>query len=118
MPTAPVAYFWGEDAWSIENASRTFATALAADAGTPLDVWRTSGDEDDSGDGAAASASRRRGRVLDQVAERLSTATLFGGGTLVVVRQPGSLVREAAARERLISLVANVAPGNALCFVD
>ena len=118
MPTAPVAYFWGEDAWSIENAARTFASALAADAGTPLDVWRTSGDEDDSGDGAAASASRRRGRVLDQIAERLSTATLFGGGTLVVVRQPGSLVREAAARERLIALISNVAPGNALCFVD
>ena len=118
MPIAPVAYFWGEDAWSIENAARTFGTALAADAGTPMDVWRTSGDEDDSGDGGAASAGKRRARVVDQVAERLSTATLFGGGTLVVVRQPGSLVREAAARERLIALVANVAPGNALCFVD
>ena len=117
MPSAPVAYFWGEDAWSIENAARSFAAALSAEAGTTLEIWRTSGDEDDSGDGAAASASRG-GRVLDQIAERLSTATLFGGGTLVVVRQPGSLVREAAARERLIALIANVAPGNAMCFVD
>jgi DNA polymerase III delta subunit len=52
------------------------------------------------------------------VEEHLATSTLFGGGTLVVVRQPASLVREGAARERLIGLLGSVAPGNALCFVE
>jgi hypothetical protein len=37
---------------------------------------------------------------------------------VVVLRQPGSLVREAVSRERLLGLVRAVAPGNALCFID
>ncbi len=117
---APVAYFYGEDAWSIDNASRRYAATLAAENGQQLDTWRTSADEDDSSDGAAAGggASKKRARMLDQIDERLTTATLFGGGTLVVVRQPGSILREAAARERLLGLVVRVAPGNALCFCD
>ena len=120
MATAQVAYFYGEDAWSIDNASRTYAAALAAAAGQPLETWRTSADDDDSAEGgpAASGAPKKRARMLDQVEERLSTATLFGGGTLVVVRQPGAIVRETAARERLIGLVARVAPGNALCLCD
>jgi DNA polymerase III delta subunit len=128
LAASAVAYFYGEDAWSVENASRTFAAALAADAGEPLDTWRTSADEDESADAGAASgtgsaaaggrASSRRSRLLDQIEERISTATLFGGGTLVVLRQPGSLLRESAARERLLGLVTRVAPGNALCFCD
>ena len=48
----------------------------------------------------------------------LSTSPMFSAGTLVIVRQPGSLVREAAARERLIGLATEVAPGNALCFLE
>ncbi len=115
-----LAYFWGEDAWSIERAARDFRAELTAAAGgEPVQAWRTSGDEEDSGaEGALTGAGKKRDRVLDGIAEHISTATLFGGGTLVVVRQPGSLVREGAARERLLSLVAGVAPGNALCFVD
>jgi DNA polymerase III delta subunit len=56
--------------------------------------------------------------VLDGVAERLSISPMFSAGTLVVVRQPASLLREAAARERLLKLVVEMAPGNALCFLD
>ena len=116
----PVAYFWGEDAWSIERAARDYRSALGAGAGMALDVWRTSGDEDEgTPDGAPGNgAGRKRSRALDQIAEHLATATLFGGGTLVVVRQPASLVRESAVRERLIGLLGSVAPGNALCFVE
>lgn len=115
-----LAYFWGQDAFGLEQAAQALAAELAAQTGQPLDVWRTSGEEDDpaavagGGDGAA----RRRARVLDQVEQRLSTSPLFGGGTLVVVRQPGSLLREGAARERLISLLGRVGGGNALCFLD
>jgi DNA polymerase-3 subunit delta len=36
----------------------------------------------------------------------------------VVVRQPGSLLREQAARERVIRLATDIAPGNALVFLD
>jgi DNA polymerase-3 subunit delta len=116
----PLAYFWGEDAWSIERATRDYRSALEAGAGMAFDVWRTSGEEDEVvADGTPGNgAGRKRSRALDQVEEHLATSTLFGGGTLVVVRQPASLVREGAARERLIGLLGSVAPGNALCFVE
>ena len=92
----------------------------AAPDGQPVEVWRTSGDEDEAASAGSAGdgAGRRRARILDQIEERVSTATLFGGGTLAVVRQPGSLIREAAARERLIGLLPRVGQGNAVCFVD
>jgi DNA polymerase III delta subunit len=118
MAGSPVAYFWGEDAWSVDDAARRLALAVAEESGAPLESWRVSGDEGDTSENATPNAGRRRERVLDQIEERLSTATLFGGGTFVIVRQPGSLVRESGARDRLMRFVANVAPGNALCFVD
>ncbi len=112
MTDAPVtpalAYFWGEDAFLIEDAARRLKAALD-EQGFPLDAWRTSAGEED-GPG--------RGRLLDQIEQRLATAPLFGGGTLVVVRQPGGLLRESAARERTLALIGQVAPGNGLCFLD
>ena len=117
----PLAYFWGEDAWSIERAARDYRAALEAGAGQPFDVWRAGSDDDDGGaDASAASdgAGRKRARVLDEIGQRLATATLFGGGTLVIVRQPGWLLREGASRERLFKLIDEVAPGNALCLLE
>jgi DNA polymerase III delta subunit len=116
VPRPDLAYFWGEDAWSIENAGRDFRSGLEQGAGQPFDVWRTTGDEDDSN--AEVAAGRRRDRVIDGIAEHLATAPMFSAGTLVVVRQPGSLLRETAARERLLGVVAAVAPGNALVFLE
>ena len=119
--TPPLAYFWGEDAWSLERAARDYRAALEAGAGQPLDVWRSGGDDDDGGgDTSAASdgAGRKRTGVLDDIALHLATATLFGGGTLVIVRQPGWLLRESAARDRLLKLLDEIAPGNALCLVE
>ena len=122
MSVPHLAYFWGEDAFGIENAAEKYAAELAADAGQPLDVWRTAaGGEDDSGDSAGAAtggSSARRARLLEQIDQRTSTGTLFSAGTVVIVRQPGPLIREAAARETLIGLVDAIAPGNALAFVD
>ena len=123
MTVPTLAYFWGEDAFGLEHAADLFAAELAADAGQPLDVWRTSAGDDDVGGGvddggSGSGAGRRRARVLEQIDQRLSTGTLFSGGTVVVVRQPGALLREAAARELLISLLDSIAPGNALAFVD
>jgi DNA polymerase III delta subunit len=124
VPRPELGYFWGEDAWSIERAARDFRASLEETAGQPFDVWRTSGDEDDSSggamvsDGTQATAGRRRDRILDGIAERLSISPMFSAGTLVVVRQPGSLLRESTARERLLKLLVEMAPGNALCFLD
>jgi DNA polymerase III delta subunit len=113
-----LAYLWGEDAFGIGQALRDFASDLAS-AGEAMTAWRTDADED-SGDGAdgAGSSARRRTRTLDAVEERLATAPLFGGGTLVVVRQPGSLAAESTARDRLLRLIGDIPPGNALCFTD
>ena len=121
----PLAWFWGEDAWSIERAARDYRAALEAGAGQPFDVWRAPSDDDDGGggDGAGASgasdgAGRKKTRVTEEICQRLATQTLFGGGTLVLVRQPGWLLRESASRERLLRVLGEVAPGNALCFLE
>lgn len=102
-----LAYFWGEDSFRLEEAARELGRQLAVESEGPLEPWRIGGEEN----GAAA-------RVLDQIEERIATAPLFGGGTLVVVRQPAALLKESSARERLLGLLGGVAPGNALVFVD
>jgi DNA polymerase III delta subunit len=114
----PLAYLWGEDAFGIGQALREYAAGLAA-GGDPMTMWRTDAG-DDAGDGSdgSGSAARRRTRTLDEVEEHLAMAPLFGGGTLVAVSQPGSLAAEASARERLLRLISEVPPGNALCFTD
>jgi DNA polymerase III delta subunit len=117
----PLAFFWGEDAWSIERAARDYRAALEAAAGSQFDVWRAPSDDDDSGgDGVSENGrtANKKTRALDEIAQHLSTATLFGGGTLVIVRQPGWLLREATSRERLMKMLPEVAPGNALCFTE
>lgn len=113
MTTPALAYFWGEDAFAIEQAARSLAAELAAASAMPLETWRATGDEDEESGAAAA-----RSRALDEIEQRLTTSPLFGGGTFVLVRQPGSLLAESAARQRLLSLIGAVAPGNALCFAD
>jgi DNA polymerase III delta subunit len=113
----PVAWFWGDDAWSIDRAVLTFGRRQADAAGQPLDTWRAPG-EDDAESAETGGAARKRARVLDELGARLGTATLFGGGTLAVVRQPGWIARESAARSRLKALIGEIAPGNALCFAE
>jgi DNA polymerase-3 subunit delta len=102
-----LAYFWGEDAYRLEEAARELGRQLAAESDQPLEAWRIGLEEN-----AAA------GRVLDQIEERIATAPLFGGGTQVIVRQPAALLKEGTARERLLGLLKRIAPGNALVFVD
>ncbi len=113
----PVAYLWGDDAWSIDRAARDLAHTWAGDDGVALETWRTSMD-DEAGESETGSSGKRRARLLDEVGLRIATPTMFGGGTLVVVRQPGGLLRESAARDRTIGLLQAVAPGNGLCFAD
>jgi len=112
LATSNVAYFWGEDSYGIERGLTTLAAALG-DAGTPLQIWRIDADAEAGGAGAGRSA-----RLLDRIAERVGTAPLFGGGTLVVVREPAPLLAEKATRERLLRLLADVPPGNGLAFSE
>lgn len=115
--SAPVAWFWGDDAWSIDRAVTDFAARLAG-GGDRLEVWRAPSGDDDAGDGEAGGVAKRRARVLEEAAARVGTATLFGGGTLVVIRQPAWIAREAAGQARLRALLDAVAPGNGLCFAE
>ena len=119
-PHPNVAYFWGEDAYGIDRAISEMAIRLGT-PGEPLAIWRTGGDADSTDDGDAsgnASAAKRRDRALADIEQHLATAPLFGGGTLVVIRQPDGLIREGTARARLIGLAAAVPPGNGLAIGD
>jgi len=115
--TPPLAYFWGEDAFSIERAARAYASRLSP-PGEAMEVWRASLDDDAGDEGASASTAKRRTRALDGIEQHLSMAPLFGAGTLVVIRQPAGLLAEKEARQRLLDLAGNVPPGNALCVTD
>jgi DNA polymerase-3 subunit delta len=115
--TPSLAYLWGEDAFGIERATLDLERRLAA-GGEPLEHWRTSGDDDADEPEAGGSSAKRRSRTLDDIEQHLAMAPLFGPGTLVLVRQPASLLAAADSRARLIGLLTAVAPGNALCFTD
>jgi DNA polymerase III delta subunit len=116
--TPPLAYFWGEDAFSIERAARGFAERITP-PGDSMETFRVSLDDDaGGGEGVSASVTKRRTRTLDAIEQHLGMAPLFGAGTLVVVRQPAGLLAEKEARERLVEVARSVPPGNALCVTD
>ncbi len=100
---APIGYYWGDDEYALNAAASALGVRVAGGPGAPqLARWRTTG------------ATTRAGAI----AEKLATATLFGGGTLVVVEDPGPLVRANAERDALLATLAAVAPGNALAFLE
>ncbi len=101
QPRAPLGYFWGDDGYGLEVAAAAVGRDVAAD-GPPLAPWHVSG------------ASTRVG----EIAEHVSTATFFGGGTLVVVEDPAPLVRARADRDALLATLGTVASGNALVFLE
>lgn len=105
MTTARVAYFFGDDDLTIDRALRAFGAEVAA-GGEPLERWDLRG----SRAGAAAQIADVHGRV--------ATPTMFGGGTLAVVANPGALAVRNEDRDALIALVPLVAEGNALAFVE
>ena len=115
--TPPLAYFWGEDAFMIERAARTYSQRLSS-PDEPMEVWRASLDDDDGDEGGSSSTAKRRAKALDGIEQHLGMAPLFGAGTLVVVRQPAGLLATKESRARLIELVAAIPPGNALCVTD
>src|SRR4051794_41411018 len=115
MPRPDLAYFWGEDAWSIERAARDFRGGLEEQALQAFDVWRTSGEDDESS--AEVAAGKRRDRVIDGITERLSISPMFSAGTPVIVRPPGLLLREGTPPARGGQPLPEIAPGKTLCFL-
>jgi DNA polymerase III delta subunit len=97
-----VVYLWGDDEWAMEHLVASLSEELARDSGAPPERWRVTGRE----------------TTADAIAERLSIAPMFGGGTVAVVSNPVQLVRSKALREALDRVIALVAPGNALVFLE
>ncbi len=101
-PAVAVAYYFGDDSYSLDRAADAFARRVAGPGEPPLGRWRTTG--------AVSSPA--------QIGERVATGALFGGGTVAIVADPGPLIRSKAGREELAATLPTVAPGNALVFVD
>ena len=98
-----IGYYWGDDDYGLESAAAALAVRVAGGPGAPpLARWRMAG--------AATKPA--------EIAERVATATLFGGGTIVVVEDAGPLIRGKADRDALYATLAAVAPGNALAFLE
>ncbi len=103
---APLAYFWGDDAYGLDGAVETFRRDPARFSDGLPERWRVRGD---SGDGP---------RILAELTERLATGAMFGGGTLVVLAGLGQLVRRNVDRDALLAALPLIAPGNGLAIAE
>jgi DNA polymerase III delta subunit len=101
MTGPALAFYWGDDLYGLGRAAEAIGDRVAA-GGEPLERWRVTGDS----------------MSVDRIAERVATAPLFGGGTLVVLSDPAPLLRSKAGRDAVAALLGAVAPGNALVFLD
>jgi len=103
--TAPLAYFWGDDAYGLDAAVDAFRKdPYRFPEGAP-ERWRPDVDRGDPG------------RLLGEIRERLGTGTMFGAGSLAIIRGAGPLIRSTAGRQTLIAALGDVAPGNGLIIV-
>ena len=96
-----LAWFFGDDAWALDRAADAVFERLGA--ATPGVERLRVGGEDTS---------------VARIGERLATGSLFGGGTLVMLTDPGPLVRSKADRDAFAELLGLVAPGNALVVLE
>lgn len=100
-PTAPLGYYWGDDSYSVSRGPDALAARLAGD-GPPLYLIRLTGNS----------------TTAEEIAEKVATSTMFGGGTLVVVAEPAPLVSTKPLAARLTETLGAIAPGNGLAFLD
>lgn len=98
----PLGYFWGDDGYALDAAATELGRRAAGPGGSSPIRWRVRGDT----------------ATVAAIAERVATATLFGGGVLAVVDGPGPLVHSRADRDALLAALGTVAPGNALVFLE
>jgi len=103
---APLAYFWGDDAYGLEAAVEALRNDRARFPDGPPERWRPEAERTEPG------------RLLGEVHERLATGSLFGGGSLVILRGAGGLIRSNDQRDLLLGAIAALAPGNGLVIVE
>ena len=56
--------------------------------------------------------------LIGELHGRVATPVMFGGGTLAIVMNPGSLVVKGEDRDAFLAAIGLVAPGNALVILD
>jgi DNA polymerase III delta subunit len=104
---APRLYLYGDDDLAAARRIDRFGTELAqAGGGEALERMEVTGQLNSAGEQTA------------RLAERLLTPVMFGGGTLAIVRNPGALTRSTEHRDRLLSAIEHLAPGNAVVIVE
>ena len=104
--TAPLAYYWGDDAYGLDAAVDAFrADPSRFPDGSP-ERWRPETERTEPG------------RLLGEIRERLATGSMFGGGSLAIVRGAGALIRGGEQREQLLGAFETLAPGNGLAIVE
>ena len=103
---APLLYIWGDDELLAERLVTRFAARLGEELGSPLERWDLRADPNSAATDAA------------QLHERLATPSMFGGGTLAVVANPGALVKRNDTRDRVVETIGLMAPGHALAVVE
>ena len=103
---APLAYFWGDDAYGLDAALEAFRADPARFPDGPPERWRP---EVDRGEPA---------RLLGEIRERLGTGSMFGSGSVAIVRGAGALIRSNEGRDALLSALTTVAPGNGLAVLE
>jgi DNA polymerase III delta subunit len=105
-PTAPVAYFWGDDDLASSRAVRWMAEAIGAHHGGPVERFEVRGDR-----------NQAAGQIAD-LHQRVATQSMFGGGSLAVVTNAGALTVRNDDRDALIGVLSLVAPGSGVVFVE
>ena len=103
---APLAYFWGDDAYAIEAAVEALRIDPARFPGGVPERWRVRGEAGDSA------------RTIGDLRERLSTGTMFGSGTLAILSNAGPLVRRGEDRTALVEAIGLLAEGNGLVVAE
>ena len=79
--TAPLAYFWGDDAYGLEAALDAFRNDPRRFPDGPPERWRPEAERTEPA------------RLLGEIRERLATGSMFGGGSVAILRGAGGLIR-------------------------
>jgi DNA polymerase III delta subunit len=105
-PAAPLAYFWGDDAYGLEVAVEAFRRDPTRFPDGAPERWRPDAERNEPG------------RLLGELRERLATGTMFGGGSLAIIHGAAGLIRGNEQRDMLLEAIASLAPGNGLAIVE
>jgi DNA polymerase III delta subunit len=103
---APLAYYWGDDAYGLEAAVEAMRRDPARFPDGPPERWRPEAERTEPG------------RLLGEIRERLATGSMFGRGSLAILRGAGGLIRSNDQRALLADAIASLAPGNGLAILE